>query len=408
MPEQNPLKYFAEKFIHAARALDWLRVHVVKHGFRPPLAFNTQLRLDNERDVSRGVFVDLPRREVRVRKWGGGTIVLPLSRKNVKWIEERVREGAALVFAAAWVGRSRRNGAVALYVALTFRREVEQMTPKRLLVLDLNALHNGVAYAVVEEDRVLERSVLRPHIYKIIRLQREAARLDSLCAEREEGAVCSRAASAKSRLRRLPRQWEDGTAKKIAQLAMQYKAAIVADVPDDKSIRQLKESNYAAEKKIFLDFGRLRKRVKGLAGWHGVAYREERLYSTVCPDCGAKMEEEPDRRVKCQCGFEAHRDEVPALWAQKRFHELITPSFSNHICPAFAVAEFIQNTLVTKTHEERTPRRARGPARRTPPLALLNATPPAKEGGRPQPRRGPGSRKGASTSLSTTRQAAGP
>jgi len=34
------------------------------------------------------------------------------------------------------------------------------------------------------------------------------------------------------------------------------------------------------------------------------------------------MEETPDRRVKCQCGFTAHRDEMPALWADKRFREL--------------------------------------------------------------------------------------
>jgi len=46
-PEQRPLKYFAKKFIHAARAFDWLRGHVVKHGFRPPLVFDAQLRLDN-------------------------------------------------------------------------------------------------------------------------------------------------------------------------------------------------------------------------------------------------------------------------------------------------------------------------------------------------------------------------
>jgi len=221
-PEQRPLKYFAKEFLQAAGALEWLRGHVIKRGFKPPLVFDAQLRLDNERDVSRGVFVDLPKREVRIRKWSGrrgNTIALPLSRKNVEWIEERVKEGAALVFAMAWVGRSRRNGAVALYVALTFRREVEQTTPKRLLVVDLNALHNGVAWAAVEEERrVLRRGVLRPDVDKIIRLQRQIARLDSLCAEREDGAVCSRAASAKSRLWRLLRQWEDETAKKVAHL----------------------------------------------------------------------------------------------------------------------------------------------------------------------------------------------
>ena len=96
--------------------------------------FDAQLRLDNERDVSRGVLVDLPKREVRIRKWSGNTIVLPLSRKNVEWIEERVKEGGRLVFAMAWVGRSRRNRAVALYVALVFRRDAEQITPRRLLV----------------------------------------------------------------------------------------------------------------------------------------------------------------------------------------------------------------------------------------------------------------------------------
>jgi len=330
-PEQRPLKYFAEKFLHAASALSWLREQTVKHGFRPPLVFDAQLRLDNEKDVSRGVLVDVPRHEVRIRKWSGqrgNAIALPLSRKNVEWIEERVGEGAALVFAAAWVGRSRRNHAVALYVALVFRREVALMTPRRLLVLDLNALHNGVVWAAVEERRILQRGVLRPHIYKIIRLQREISQLDSLCAKKGNPRTCRQAASTKSRLWRLLRNWEDEAAKKIVKLAVRYKAAIVTDVPLDESMRELKEGNYAAERKIMLNFGRLRRRIRELAEWHGILYREERLYSTICPICGAKMEELPERRVRCQCGFEAHRDEVPVAWAQKRFKELITPSFS--------------------------------------------------------------------------------
>jgi len=328
-PTQNPLKYFAEGFLHAAGALEWLKEQTVKRSFKPPLVFNAQLRLNSERDVGRGVFVDLPRREVRIRKWGGGTIVLPLSEGAVRWIEERVEEGGRLVFAMAWIGRSRRNRAVALYAALVFRRDVEQMTPRRLLVVDLNALHNGVAYAVVEEKRVLEKSVLRPDVGKIIHLQRQIALLDSLCAEREDGAICNQATAVRSRLWRLLRQWEDEAARKIVRLAQQYKAAIVADVPLDESMRELKEGNYAAERKIMLNFGRLRRRIRELAEWHGILYREERLYSTICPVCGAKMEELPERRVRCQCGFEAHRDEVPIAWAQKRFRELTQPpSFS--------------------------------------------------------------------------------
>jgi len=308
-PEQRPLKYFAEKFLHAAGALDWLREHVIKHGFRPPLVFNAQLRLGGERDVSMGVLVDLPRREVRIRKWSGqrgNTIALPLSEEDVKWIEERVREGAELAFAAAWVGEGRRGAA--LYVALAFRREVKPIQPSRLLVVGLNAQRDGVAYAVVEEKRVLERSVLRPDIFKIKRLQKMIPRLEAACARRRNPRVCQRAEATENSLLRRRRLWEDETAEKIVRLAVQYKAAIVVD---------------ASGVSEYFDFGRLKRRVKGLAGWHGVPYREERLYSTVCPNCGAKMEEEPNRRVKCRCGFTAHRDEVLVLWAAKRLKELL-------------------------------------------------------------------------------------
>jgi len=247
--------------------------------------------------------------------------VLQLSRKDVEWILERVKEGAAFVFAAVWIGRSRRSHDARLYVALVFRRDVVQITPRRLLVVDLNALRNGVAYAVVEKDRVLERGALRPDISKFISLQRHIATLDSLCAQKE--ANCGQTTSTKSRLWRLLRRWENETAKKIVQLTLQYKAAVIADVPLDESIRELKEGKYSAEKKALLNFGRLRRRLRELAEWHGVPYREERLYSTICPICGEKMEELPNRRVKCRCGLEANRDEMPITWAMKRFHKLI-------------------------------------------------------------------------------------
>jgi putative transposase len=334
-PERNPLKYFTDEFLHAGKALDWL--HNVKNDakpkrLRPPLVFNAQLRLDKERDVGRGVFVDIPKREVRIRKWSGErgkTIVLPLRDKAVEWILARVEEGGRLVLAAVWVGASRRSRAVRLYVALAFRREVAPMQPRRLLVVDFNALSNGVSWAVVEGERILKRGVLRPDVSKLIHLQKRIAELDTLCANK--GKACEEATAAKSRLWRILRSFEVEVVKKLIQLALQYKAAIVADVPNDESIRELKENNYSAEKKVFLNFGRMRKRLKRLAEWYGVPYREERLYSTICPHCGAKMEEQPSRRVKCKvCSFETHRDEVPFYWAQKRFHELTSP-FSKQI-----------------------------------------------------------------------------
>jgi putative transposase len=331
-PERHPLKYFAEEFLHAGNALDWLKGlkknGIEVRGTRPPLIFDAQLRSGKERDGGKGVFVDIPRREVKIRRWSGArdVIVLLLSDKAVELILEKTREGGKLVMAAVWIGRSRRSRAVKLYVALVFRREIAPMEAERLLVVDFNALHNGLAWAVVEEERILGRGILRPNISKILHLQKVAAKLESICAK--EDRACEEAMATQSRIWRLLRTWEDEAAKKIVGLARQYKAAVVVDMPNDESMRELKEGGYKAERKAFLNFGRLRRRLQGLAEWYGVPYREERLYSTVCPRCGRKMEELPNRRVKCKCGFEAHRDEVPIYWAQRRFPELITPSFS--------------------------------------------------------------------------------
>ncbi|ABL87340.1 transposase, IS605 OrfB [Pyrobaculum islandicum DSM 4184] len=67
------------------------------------------------------------------------------------------------------------------------------------------------------------------------------------------------------------------------------------------------ESN-GEKKRLYDGLGQLRRRLQALAQWYGLPYLEERLYSTVCPKCGAKMAEEKNRVMKCACGFSDHRD----------------------------------------------------------------------------------------------------
>ncbi|MGB9706135.1 MAG: zinc ribbon domain-containing protein, partial [Pyrobaculum sp.] len=337
LPQQNPLKYFAEKLKYVMKLIP---VNGLKNGiWKIPLPFDAQLRLsNNEEDESRGVLVDFvssqknqEEKVVKVRKWSGqrgNTIVIRLRRAEVRWIEERIREGGRLKLALAWVDKRRNSNIATFNVALVFYREIQPYQPKRLLVVDVNALHNGVVIATIEESRVLQSGVLRPDLRKIKNIEDEAARLDSLCATKG-GAYCRKAVEAKSRLWRLWRQWSIEAAKNIVKLAMQYKAAVVVDKPMDKSIQELKEDNSVARKnKIYLNVGRFVKRLRELAEWYGVPYREERLYSTICPRCGAKMEELPNRKVRCvACGFNAPRDKIPILWAQKRFREIV-PLFS--------------------------------------------------------------------------------
>jgi putative transposase len=86
----------------------------------------------------------------------------------------------------------------------------------RLLAADLNALHNGI---------------LRPDVSEIARLRRETGRLDAMCARRG-GTYCERARRANSRYWRLLRERERDKAEFIIELALQYRAAIVVDVPE--------------------------------------------------------------------------------------------------------------------------------------------------------------------------------
>ncbi|AET33690.1 zinc ribbon domain-containing protein [Pyrobaculum ferrireducens] len=337
MPEQNPLKYFAKELKYAMKLIP---VNGLKNGiWKVPLPFDAEMRLDkNAGDNSRGVLVDLvesrdgkqKEKAIKIRKWSGergNTIVIRLRRTEIKWIEERLREGAQLKFALAWMGKRRNSNIATFNVALIFYREVTPYQPKRLLVVDVNALHNGIVIATIEEDKVLQKGILRPDLGRIGRSEREIARLDSLCSTKG-GAYCRKAVETKSRLWRLWRQWSIEAVKKIVKLAVQYRAAVVVDEPMDESIRGLKKGDRVKSNvKKYLNVGRLVKRLRELAEWHGVPYAELRLYSTICPRCGAKMEELPNRRMRCQCGFEAQRDEVPIHWAQKRFREILPPFF---------------------------------------------------------------------------------
>ncbi|WP_425331201.1 zinc ribbon domain-containing protein [Pyrobaculum islandicum] len=91
-------------------------------------------------------------------------------------------------------------------------------------------------------------------------------------------------------------------------------------------------------KKHFLDsLGQLRRRLQRLAQWYGLPYLEVRLYSTVCPRCEAKMAEEKNRITRCLvCGFTDHRDNIPLLWAKRRYWELLQKARTNFSTPITA------------------------------------------------------------------------
>ncbi|MEM1597924.1 MAG: zinc ribbon domain-containing protein [Pyrobaculum sp.] len=296
------------------------------------------------------VYIDLDGRRVAIRiPTLPYTYIVQLGEKEAEWIRRRFKEDAEFAhIALIWIDPRRYT----LNIVLPFRREPPKLQPRRFLVVDVNAVYNGVAYAVVEEERVLERSVLRPPLSALGRVNAEARRLQRICSK--EGRLCERHRATKSKFYRILREFEKNAVTKLIRLALQYKAAIVVDSPKWDSLKKLKEEGNLGVRKQFLNVGRLPKRLRRLAAWYGVPYAEERLYSSYCPKCNTKLNELNGRKMRCpQCGFEEERDRVPIYWAQKRYREVMAkvsaqataiassqkpPSFSPVLAVAAAVS----------------------------------------------------------------------
>ncbi|ABL88988.1 transposase, IS605 OrfB [Pyrobaculum islandicum DSM 4184] len=305
-------------------------------AFYRAIPLDVQLRAENERDVSTAVFVDLKSGVLRVRKTGIPPFAIRLEKGNVTWIRERLEEGAKLklAFLGVDVRRGKDPTYGGLYIALVFAREVTPVEPKALVVIDVNRLDHYVKVGLVVDGRVVEllKFPREERIRKLEKIHAHIRQLSRILARVDEDKDPRRALDLQRQLWKLEtkrygviRDVVINAACEIIKLARERQAAIVVDTIEDDTYRELREGNWRDDKKHFLDgLGQLRRRLMELAQWYGVPYLEERLYSTVCPKRDAKVVEERGRVMRCPaCGFRAHRDNVPMIWAEKRYRELI-------------------------------------------------------------------------------------
>ncbi|CCC81909.1 zinc ribbon domain-containing protein [Thermoproteus tenax] len=345
--EETFPKYGLKKYFIDKAKFFWRDV-----AFYRAVPLDIQLRIENERDVSRAVFVDLKKGVLRVRKLGIPSFAVELKKSNVTWIRERLEEGAKLKL--AFLGVEKRGGEKeptfgGLYVALVFAREVAQIAPRALVVVDVNRLDHYIKVGLVTDGRAVElrKFPKRERIRKLERIHVHISRLSRALARVNEDIDPRRALDIQRQLWKLEtkrygiiREIVVDAAREIIKLAREHKAAIVVDTMEDESYRELKERSGNGMRKHLLDgLGQLRRRLKELSQWYGLPYLEERLYSTACPRCGAKMTKEEGRFVRCPtCGFRAHRDNVPVIWAEKRYWEILQKAKQ----PAFpATATFL-------------------------------------------------------------------
>ena len=287
------------------------------------------LRVNNERDRSEGVFIDLTSNTLRLRGIiKGRAITIDLTPSEVKYIRERLSEGGKPRLARAWV----ENGF--LYVAIVFEREVQPMQPSEYrLVIDVNSWRNGIVWALIRDGKIVAQGRERPRLgfinelyERTIKLSRKYGRLKMMGLHKSiEGRKLWREIKRlKRRLYNVIRNHTQWLVYRLVRKALKHKALVIIDDVIEESRRELLEEGLSSGlAKLYLAY--LRRFVKLLTNqleWYGVPYQFKRLPSTVCPVCRHELRQLPGRVMVCDhCGFKANRDYVPIQWAIKLITE---------------------------------------------------------------------------------------
>jgi len=240
------------------------------------------------------------------------------------WVIERVKEGGVIKFAMIGLRDDEP------YLALVAERVVEPYKPSEyMLVIDVNAWSNGVAWGLIRDGSIIRWKPERPRLSEIeglynisVRLGRKYGRLKRLGLHKTvEGRRLWR--NIKKVRRKIYAKLRDYAQKLVHRLvrkALKHRALVIIDDMIEESRRELIEEKIPRGlRKIYL--AETRRFVKLLITqlrWYGVPYEFKRLPSTICPICGHGLTQLPGRIMVCtNCGFKAPRDKVPMYWAMK-------------------------------------------------------------------------------------------
>ena len=252
-----------------------------------------------------GAAVDLSAGELRL--WTPWHVVtVKLNEGEVKYIRQRLEEGAEPAYAEAWADNSR------LYVALKFVREVEPIRPKKLVVVVVDAARHravvGVVDRYVEEVKAFEapaekvrRALKRAQTYAQAPKLRNAKKKRKRYEKRAENLV---------------RDFVEKASGEIAELARRHEAEVwIHASVDSSAYGQMDEWERVLARGLL----ELARRVRRKAAWHGVLARYVDLPASKCPRCGAEVRDVEGVAFCGSCGFISEADRVPLYWALKKW-----------------------------------------------------------------------------------------
>mgnify|MGYP001772484548 CR=1 FL=1 len=250
----------------------------------------------------------------------GFVVTIPMS----KWVIERIKEGGDVKYAMIGLKNSKP------YLALVTEREVmPYLSSNYMLVVDVNAWNNGIAWGLIKNGSIIRWKPERPKLSEIeglydlsVRLSKKYGKLKRLGLNETEKAKRLWKEIKKIRRKIYAKLWDyvQRLVHRLVRKALRHKALVIIDNMTEDSRRELLEEKIPRGlRKLYLMY--TRRFVKLLITqlkWYGVPYEFRRLYSRKCPRCEHELIQLPGRIMVCEnCGFKTPRDKVPMLWAIK-------------------------------------------------------------------------------------------
>ncbi|MEM0183803.1 MAG: zinc ribbon domain-containing protein [Thermoproteus sp.] len=254
-----------------------------------------QIRVNGEeKDEGKAVLVDLANGMVELRKFvPNRTIMVKLKKSEVKYIKQRLEEGAALVRIETWFESN------TLRLAFVFKREVAPIQPKRLVAV--SASPNGVVVALIDGKIAGVRKFGIPSkVYRLLKLAaKETKKKRDMRMRRVVNIVTD---------------FVNRTTHDVIETARRHEAEIWIDA-------MVKDRGIPIGD-VPLMWGKLLvRKIARQARWYGIPMREMVLSDSKCPKCGAELRESEGKAVCDVCGFTAPRNHVPLHWALKMWTE---------------------------------------------------------------------------------------
>jgi len=267
--------------------------------------------------TSSPVLIDFDHGVIKLRRICRAQLSVP------KWLYERVAEGGDVKQALLGLKDSKPH------LAIVVERPYAPVEPSGYtLVVDVNSWRHGVVVGMITpRGKVAMVKRLRPNLRKVDTLYEQTVKVERKLGVAKRLGLTSEAKRLRKTVKRLRRKlyrylrdFVNKTVHEVVALALKFKARVVIDDVLEESRRELLEELLPSGlSKLYLTY--VRRFVDLLvnqARWYGLPVEFRRLYSTLCPMCGARLEQREGRQMVClSCKFKANRDEVPILWAAR-------------------------------------------------------------------------------------------